>query len=368
MEINNKNNIIINNKDNNIMESNTALKGLYILSAPLLDEKNVVKLGMSGCLQNRIKSYTSYLKNPYYMACYKLNDALTKKEITAIETLILNITIQYKAENFTSEYRKISFEQLHDIVCDFLNKNGLTYTIFINPIWKYFNKNKKIKVIIIEEPEGIKGPNTIEEPEAIKKSKTIEAQEAIKGPNTIEEPGAISKPKAGKKTKIVKKTKVITKPKMVKHKCPTCKRDFQRKGNLEDHLNKKNKCKQEIIIPPNFEQIQVNNLNVIIPTKNDIVMLPIIDTTDKHCRYCNKSFARKDIAIRHMNKFCSIAKQQNKEKQEIVDKLKIENKEQQEIIDKLKSENKLLEKIKQLEDGTKQLQNEIKNLKKEQTL
>ncbi len=133
-------------KDNNkITGSEYELRGLYILSAPLLDEKQVVKFGMSECLQNRIKTYVPYYKTPYYMACYKLADKYTKNEIVAIEAEILNITCQYKTDDFTSEYRRMEFSVLHDIVCNYLNKNEIPHTIFIKPIWKCFDKKKGIK-------------------------------------------------------------------------------------------------------------------------------------------------------------------------------------------------------------------------------
>ncbi len=272
-------------KTNNdgIIESDIELRGLYILSAPLLEEKHVVKFGMSECLQNRISSYVSYFKTPYYMACYKFDDNYTKREILVVETRILNITSQYQADEFTSEYRKIEFQQLHDIVCDYLNKNEIVYTIFIKPTWKCFNKNNAI---------------------------------------------------------IVKNNFII--------KCSTCSRGFQRQGHLDNHLKKKNKCKPEINIPLQPIQILDNNLNLPIVIKNKL-----------ECNSCNISFTRKDALIRHINHYCPIAKQQNKQKQDIFDKLVedkktqdifdklvLANKEQQEIIDKLKLENELLSKIK----------------------
>ncbi len=151
---------------------------------------------------------------------------------------------------------------------------------------------------------------------------------------------------------------------MTKYQCSICNRNFRQKCHLDDHLNKKNKCEQcptqipqnSTIITQKFVEIPQNDLNVTIPP-----------TIKIDCNYCDKSFARKDAAIRHMNQYCPIAKQQNKEKQNIFDKLKLER-EQQEIIDKLKlleDQNKtIITKNKQLEDGTKNLENEIKTLKK----
>ncbi len=131
------------NYNNDIMESDIELKGLYILSAPLLDEKNVVKFGVTGCLQNRISAYTSYFKNPYYLACYKLVDEYPRNGLFDIETEILNITCQYNSDEFSSEYRRIKFDILHDIICNYLDKNKIEYEMFIKPIWKHFNKPKQ---------------------------------------------------------------------------------------------------------------------------------------------------------------------------------------------------------------------------------
>ncbi len=153
---------------------------------------------------------------------------------------------------------------------------------------------------------------------------------------------------------------------MVKHECPTCKYDFKKKCNLENHLSKKNKCIQELDdtqnntkLPQNNTQIDHNILNVTMPTKNDL-----------DCNYCNKSFARKDALTRHMNQYCPVAKQQNKEKQEIFDKLLLletKNKQLEEEIknknDKLETKNKQLEA--EIKNKDKEFKNEIKNLKKE---
>ncbi len=160
---------------------------------------------------------------------------------------------------------------------------------------------------------------------------------------------------------------------MVKHECPTCKYDFKKKCNLENHLSKKNKCIQEIDIPQNNTKIPQNNtktpqnnteledniLNVTMPTKNDL-----------DCNYCKKAFARKDALTRHINQYCPVAKQQNKEKQDIFDKLLLLETKNRQLEEEMKNKNEKLEtKNKQLEEEIKnkngKLENEIKKLKKE---
>ncbi len=150
---------------------------------------------------------------------------------------------------------------------------------------------------------------------------------------------------------------------MVKHECPTCKHDFQRKSTLDDHINKKNKCKPLVEhsaqitrknAQPTHEtaQLQQNNLNVSIPITNENV-----------CNYCEKSFTRKDILTRHIKQSCPVAKQQNKEKQDIFDKLLLLETKNKELEEKLKIKDKQLEE--EIKNKNKHLENEIKKLKKE---
>ncbi len=157
---------------------------------------------------------------------------------------------------------------------------------------------------------------------------------------------------------------------MVKYECSTCNREFKRQGHLDDHLNKKNKCKSPVEnlcgitqnttkITQKSAKILQNNLNVVIPT-----------TTDNNCNYCNKSFARKDAAMRHMDHYCPVAKQQNKEKQDIFEKLllqetKIKQLEEEIKIKDKKLEEEIINKNKQLEKENKQLK---KVIKKENTI
>ncbi len=148
---------------------------------------------------------------------------------------------------------------------------------------------------------------------------------------------------------------------MVKHECSTCNREFKKKCHLDDHLNKKNKCIQEIDITQNNTKIPQNNtkipqnntkldnniLNVTMPIKNDL-----------DCNYCKKAFARKDALTRHMNQYCPVAKQQNKEKREIFDKLLLLETKNKQLEEEMKNKNE------RLENKNEQLENEIKTLKK----
>ncbi len=169
---------------------------------------------------------------------------------------------------------------------------------------------------------------------------------------------------------------------MVKYECSTCNREFQRKGHLEDHLNKKNKCKPLIDnlheITPILHEItpilheNTPKLSLILPLIVPPVKHDILASVEVHvCNYCNKTFSRKNVVYKHIKESCKVAKQQNKEKQDIFDKLKLER-DQQEVIVKLKlleEQNKTIITInKQLEEEIKnkntQLEEENKQLKK----
>ncbi len=110
--------------------------------------------------------------------------------------------------------------------------------------------------------------------------------------------------------------------------------------------------------------LPLNNMEDIVPTINLNVQEPInnlnnqnnLDKTipecDIKCNYCKKSFARKNSLYRHVNLYCPVAKQQNKEKQEIFERLKL-----------LEAQNKQLEA--EIKHKDKEFKHEIKNLKKE---
>ena len=61
------------------------------------------------------------------------------------------------------------------------------------------------------------------------------------------------------------------------------------------------------------------------------------------CNYCNKTFARKDNVYRHIKDSCKVAKQQNKEKKEIFDKLVALEEKNKELEEVIKSKDKYCE-------------------------
>ena len=124
---------------------------------------------------------------------------------------------------------------------------------------------------------------------------------------------------------------------MPNHKCNNCNKLFAKKYHLERHLNKKNKCQmtpQNTTIPPQNTAIPPQNTDILSNEK------AIIQNDEYQCPHCNKSLARKDALNRHINQYCPIVKQNNKEKQEIFDKLLLlesKNKELEKEINNIKS-------------------------------
>ncbi len=128
------------------------MKGLYVLSSGILDKEKTLKFGMSECLENRIISYRNIFSDPYYLGCYQLNDDHNKAEIMSIESYILQHTINYKTKYFSSEYRQMDFNVLHNIICDVLVNHKINYTYFrmplFNEILHYTKKNNINKIMI----------------------------------------------------------------------------------------------------------------------------------------------------------------------------------------------------------------------------
>ncbi len=185
---------------------------------------------------------------------------------------------------------------------------------------------------------------------------------------------------------------------MQKYTCLTCNRDFNKKEHLINHSKKKFTCVSKLpkttMKPPNSTNLPPFNTNnssdnfleftkepmfteiATIPlpletikehvlTEIGTVPLPIetikervlteigtvplpaeiikehIPNNNYNCSYCNKQFSRKDVANKHMKNNCNVFKQQNKEKQEIFEKLKLLEDHNRHLEDKIKNlENK----------------------------
>ncbi len=164
---------------------------------------------------------------------------------------------------------------------------------------------------------------------------------------------------------------------MSKFQCITCEVYFNKKSHLTNHNNRKNKCEPIIdplrAIDPQKTAIDSQKTakklqkNIISPQKPAILPSPTQNsqiTKNEHiplqiekfpCENCNKSFARKDILARHIKSFCPVIKQQNKDKQDIFERLLL-----------LETKNKQLEEeIKNKDDAIKTKDDVIKSLTSE---
>lgn len=125
------------------MTSFIPIKGLYILSSPLLKKMNTIKFGMSMELQSRINNYKSIFNSPYYYACYEFNHDYNKLEIYYIEQKILYLTKNNHNSYFSSEYRHINDSDMDNIIKKVLDEFNVEY-VYHNPItFNIISNNKK---------------------------------------------------------------------------------------------------------------------------------------------------------------------------------------------------------------------------------
>lgn len=129
------------------------------------------------------------------------------------------------------------------------------------------------------------------------------------------------------------------------YKCNSCLKEFNRKCNYDDHINKKKKpCLlsniQNTFTAQNGTNTAQNGTTLVQLLQKDVKQeknscysihkdsLNFIneqatvntDDTNIFCEYCNKIFLRKDSLTRHLKKFCKY-KKQNDNKDLIIEKL-----------------------------------------------
>jgi len=129
---------------------------------------------------------------------------------------------------------------------------------------------------------------------------------------------------------------------MVEHKCIKCNKIFKLKGDYTRHINRKFSCVQEI-----QEVQEVQEVQEII----DVDMIKENIINDLECRYCSKVFSRKDNLNTHISEHCKVKKENDRQKEDIVERLvkemeehKKQTEEQKKQVDDLKSEVKKLKK------------------------
>lgn len=126
------------------------MKGLYILGNPHLNNCNIIKIGMSMRLEERLYDYDDVFTNNRYYFCYETH-TLSKEQILYIEKLVLNETKDLRNIGLSSEYRNLNdiytIDKYHNIIINTLELLKIEYTVIKNP---EFTKPHKIKLDEIE--------------------------------------------------------------------------------------------------------------------------------------------------------------------------------------------------------------------------
>ena len=139
---------------------------------------------------------------------------------------------------------------------------------------------------------------------------------------------------------------------MVEYKCNKCNKIFGRKSHYDYHINRKTPCKKS------KEERNQNILNYTescqkIPEYTDPYQKEV-KLGKNQCQYCKKNFTQSSSLNRHIKDRCKIKKQQDNDKENLLEKLVQEMKKQNENMErqtkqmaemkeeiiKLKSENK----------------------------
>jgi hypothetical protein len=139
---------------------------------------------------------------------------------------------------------------------------------------------------------------------------------------------------------------------MVKYNCPKCNKEFDRKSNYLDHINKKFPCVQVIEVKtPIILNEPVKNL---LENENNLC-----------CNYCGLEFNRKDNLKRHIDKVCKVKKLQDEEEKKKENIFKILLAKEEEEKKQLKENNKKLEEnYKESQLNNKNLQKKYKKIEK----
>jgi hypothetical protein len=172
---------------------------------------------------------------------------------------------------------------------------------------------------------------------------------------------------------------------MVTYKCNLCGKTFNHKSDYIKHTKRKNPCKsgkEHKIIekkdPPNSTEIHQTppiSPKIIGKTKGKDNNEPMQNnSSSKHkCNFCQKIFSRSDSLNRHLSGRCKVKKQQDNEKesllQRLVQQMERQNEEMvkmKEIINKLETENsKCTQKTEVQQNNTNNI-NTQNNIEKQQ--
>jgi hypothetical protein len=151
---------------------------------------------------------------------------------------------------------------------------------------------------------------------------------------------------------------------MVQYKCGNCLKLFKLKGDYTRHLKRKIPCKKSDENQNNHNKNKRQNNHIIVNnhqlapktqkiTKNNDMDVLNDDLDDKEpkserqCQYCKKIFSRVSSLDRHLKGRCKVKKQQDNQKEDLLQKLINEMKEMKEKMETLENENKEYREYKQ---------------------
>ncbi len=88
------------------------MSGIYILTAPFLDDNNTIKIGLSKNFSGRLKSYTNIFTGAFFRYTYEINGTI--EDISEIENVVL-----YKTRDLRNE--KLNFVLLTmSMICNII--------------------------------------------------------------------------------------------------------------------------------------------------------------------------------------------------------------------------------------------------------
>ena len=115
------------------------MKGLYILITNALEKNNTIKFGMSMRLEYRWIDYLDVFSDSKYIYYYEILDDLNRSEILELETEIIINHIEFRNNDYQTEYFNCDAKILHLSIIKLLDYLELRYNIYTEHM---FDKNK----------------------------------------------------------------------------------------------------------------------------------------------------------------------------------------------------------------------------------